>query len=428
MTNGTTDIRRRTLLKGALAGAAGVGIGLYAPAILAQDKSLSLMVLGPNQDANNWLRTALEEFKASTGYSVELRQSDWGSAFQKLLTAAASGTLADVTMMGQVMTPALASRGAFLPIEDRLSQWADTDKFYPAMLQDGTYDGHSYALPVYADVRTSVYRSDLLEGAGIDTTALPTNWDEFKAVAAKLAKKNGGPLDAPFFANQDTSVGLMQTYAQMLYQANGAFFDEAGKSSLSSEAGVRALDYLVSFFSEGLANPNVVYQGTGPRPLVQGRAALSYNSVSEAQNAAQNAPDVQKFIVAGLPLAADAGGNPRTIAWINKFGISANTKSPDAAWELLSFMASHDGSAKMAEYWGGLPARTDQADPPFLSTVSKGFIDATQYAGALPTSPNLLQIQQQVNIAMQAAIRQSGSSAAILGDLDKKIDEINAGA
>lgn len=426
MTNGTANIRRRTLLKGALAGAVGLRTGLYAPAILAQERSLSLMVLGPNQVANAWLRTVLDEFEANTGYSVELRQSDWGSAFQKLLTAAASGTMADVTMMGQVMTPALASRGAFLPIEDRLAQWADTDKFYPAMLQDGTYDGHSYALPVYADVRTSIYRSDMLEEAGIDTAALPTNWNEFKAVAAKLSQTNGGPLDAPFFANHDTVVGLMQTFSQMLYQANGSFFDETGKSSLASAEGVRALDYLVSFFSEGLANPNVVYQGTGPRPLVQGRAAMTYNSVTVAQNAAQNAPDVQKFILAGLPLSADAGGQPRTIAWINKFGISANTKSPDAAWELLSLLASYEGSAKMAEYWGGLPARTDQADLPYLTNVSKGFVDATQYAGALPTSPNLLQIQQQVNIAMQAAIRQTGGSEAILAGLDKKIDDINA--
>lgn len=421
----TTRLTRRTILKGSLAGAAGLTLGLSAPHVLAQSKSLSLMVLGPDQKATEWLKTALADFKAQHGYDVELRQSDWGSAFQKLLTAAASGTMADVTMMGQVMTPALASKGAFLPIDDYLGGWADTDKFYPAMLKDGTYDGVSYALPVYADVRTSVYRADFLEQVGASADALPTTWDEFKGLARKLSKTEGGPLNAPFFANHDKSVGLMQTYAQMLYQANGSFFDEAGRSVLSSAAGVRALDHLVSFFAEGLANPNVVYQGTGPRPMVQGRAAMSYNSVSEAQNAAQNAPEVQKLIVAGTPLKADADGTPATVAWINKFGIGANTKDPDGAWALLSFIVSKANSEKVAELWGGLPARTDQADAAFLANVSPGFIVATRYAGSLPTSPNLLQIQQQVNIAMQAAIRQSGGSARILADLDRKIDEIN---
>lgn len=417
------QLKRRTLLKG-LAG--GLAAGLYAPSIHAQSKSLSLMVLGPDQKAMVWLKSALAAFKAQTGFDVELRQSDWGSGFQRLLTAAASGTMADVSMMGQVMTPALASRGAFLAIDDRLSGWSDKDKFYPAMLADGTFGGKSYALPVYADVRTAVYRSDLLEKVGVSADALPSNWDDFKALAAKLSKKQGGPLDAPFFANADTSVGLMQTYAQMLYQAGGSFFDEAGKSVLSSKAGQRALEYLVSFFAEGLANPNIVYQGTGPRPLVQGRAAMTYNSVTESQNAALNAPDTQKFVLAGKPLSADPNGPPRTIAWINKFGIGANTKDPDGAWALLSFIASQEQSQKVAEMWGGLPARTDQNDAPFLANVSPGFLQATQYAGALPTAPNLLQIQQQVNIAMQAAVRQSGKPADILTALDKKIDEINA--
>ncbi|WP_454855205.1 extracellular solute-binding protein [Rhizobium binxianense] len=419
----TMNMKRRVLLKG-LAG--GLVASVYAPSIRAQSKSLSLMVLGPDQKATAWLKGALASFKAETGYEVELRQSDWGSGFQRLLTAAASGTMADVSMMGQVMTPALASRGAFLPIDDRLANWSDKDRFYPAMLADGQFDGKSYALPVYADVRTAVYRSDFLEKVGVGADALPSSWDDFKALAVKLSKKQGGPLDAPFFANADTSVGLMQTFAQMLYQAGGSFFDESGKSVLSSKAGVRALEYLVSFFAEGLANPNIVYQGTGPRPLVQGRAAMTYNSVTEAQNAVQNAPGTQKFVLAGKPLSADPGGTPRTIAWINKFGIGANTKDPDGAWALLSFIASKEQSEKVAEMWGGLPARTDQGDAPFLSSVSPGFVQATQYAGALPTAPNLLQIQQQVNIAMQAAVRQSGKPAEILAGLDKKIDEINA--
>jgi len=422
----TTKISRRSVLKGAAASAVGLAAGLHAPAILAQNKFLSIMVLGPDQKATEWVKAALAEFRTQTGYDVELRQSDWGSAFQRLLTSAASGTMADVTMMGQVMTPALASRGAFLPIDDRLAAWDDTDKFYPAMLEDGTYDGHSYALPIYADVRTAVYRADILEQVDVGKDALPTDWDAYKALAVKLSKKEGGPLDAPFFSGQDTSVGLMQTFSQMLYQADGRFFDESGKSVLGNEAGVRALKYLVSFFAEGLANPNLVYQGTGPRPLVQGRAAMAYNSANESQNAAQNAPEVQQHIVAGKPLSADAGGTPRTIAWINKLGIGANTQDPDGAWELLSFMTSRQQSEKIAELWGGLPARTDMDDAAFLANVDRGFVEATQYAGALPTAPNLLQIQQQVNIAMQAAVRQSGDEAGILAELDKKIDEINA--
>jgi multiple sugar transport system substrate-binding protein len=419
---------RRTVLGAGMAGAAGLALGIRPGRALAagSGKTLSLIVFGPTQQALEWLKnTALAEFTKQTGYEIEVRPSNWGSGFQKLLTAVASGTLADVTMLGQVMTPALMSRGAFLPIDDRLAKWDDTKKFYPAMLKDGTYDGKSYALPIYADVRTSVYRSDILQKAGVGPDALPKNWDDFKAVARKLSTKNGGPLETPFFSNQDNSVGLMQTFSMMLYQAGGSYFDDSGKAQLSNDAGVRALDYLVSFYKEGLANPNVVYQGTGPRPLVLGTSAMTYNSVTVQQNAVEYKPDVEKYILAGPPLAADPGGKPSTIAWINKFAISARTKDPDGAWALLSYLTSRDISGKFAEIWGGLPARTDLSGAAYLKKVSPGFVEATQYAGALPTSPNLLQIQQQVNIAMQSATRQSGPSKQILQELDKKIDQIN---
>ncbi|MGN6772402.1 MAG: ABC transporter substrate-binding protein [Rhizobiaceae bacterium] len=422
-------MNRRMVLGAGASGAAGLFLGAapFKARAAGSGKKLSLIVFGPTQQALDWLKsTALAEFTKQTGYEIEVRPSDWGSGFQKLLTAVASGTLADVTMLGQVMTPALMARGAFLPINDRLAKWADTEKFYPAMLKDGTYGGKSYAIPIYADVRTSIYRSDILQKVGVGPDELPKNWDEFKALAQKLSTKNGGPLQTPFFSNQDKSVGLMQTFSMMLYQAGGGYFDESGKAHLSSDAGVRALDYLVSFYKEGLANPNVVYQGTGPRPLVLGTSAMTYNSVTVQQNAAEYKPDVEKFILAGPPLAADKGGKPSTIAWINKFAVSANTKDPDGAWALISYLTSKDISAKFAEIWGGLPARTDLSDAAYLKKVSPGFVEATKYAGALPTSPNLLQIQQQVNIAMQSATRQSGTSKQILEDLDKKIDEINA--
>ena len=419
-------LTRRTFLGTGLAGAAALALPA-SRAGAADSRKLSLMVFGPTTQALDWLnKDILPAFKKETGLDVEIRQSDWGSGFQKLLTAAASGTLADVQMLGQVMTPALASKHAFLPIDDYLAKWDQTDKFYPAMLKDGTYGGHSYAVPVYADVRTPVYRADFLAKVGASADQLPTDWDEFKALAVKLSKKNGGAFDAPFYSGQDKSVGLMQTFSQMLYQAGGSFFDASGKSQLSNAQGVAALEFLMSFYKDGLANANVVYQGTGPLPLVQGTAAMTYGAQSVAQNAIDNNPAVLKDIVAGLPLAKDKGGTPVTIAWINKLAISAKTTNPDGAWALLSMLASKDNAAKYGELYGGLPSRTDIGDAPYLKKVSPALLAATKYAGALPTNPNLLQIQQQVNIALQGAIRLSGTAHDILAQLDQKIDSINA--
>lgn len=298
-----TTVTRRTLLGAGLSGAAALALAACSPSGTgaSPNRKLSLMLFGPTKQTLDWFsNTVLPDFKKKEGIDVEIRQSDWGSGYQKLLTATASGTLADVTMLGQVMTPALAAKHAFLPITDYLNKWNQTGTFYPAMLKDGTYEGKSYAVPIYADVRTAIYRADLLSKVGVSSDGLPKDWDEFKALAEKLSKKNGGSLATPFFVGQNTLVGLMQTYSQMLYQAGGSYFDNSGKSQLSSEHGVKALEYMVSFFKEGLANANVVYQGTGPTPLVQGTSAMTYSGQFEAQNAADNDPSVEKQVTGQL--------------------------------------------------------------------------------------------------------------------------------
>lgn len=427
MTRTTMPLTRRAFV-GAAATAAATGVlsGCNSQAAPSQGtKSLSLQLFGANQTLVDWLqKTALPQFTKQHGASVEIRQTDWGSSFQKLLTGAASGTMADVTMMGQAQTAALAAKHAFLSLDKYVSDWADKANFYSAMYQNGAYDGHQYAIPFIADTRTAVYRTDILQKAGASVSSLPTDWDDYKSLAATVKAKDS-KLSAAAYWGQDNSVGLMQAFSQLLYQAGGTFFDPAGKSILSSGPGVTALTYMVSFFKAGLSNAGIVYNGSGAAPLTQGAVAMTFTGYSGKQNAQQFNPSIAKDVVAGVPLAAKKGGRPETIAWINKMGISAKTKNPDLAWALLSFLVSKENAAKFDEYLGGLPARTDLKDATFLKGASKAMVDAAAYAGALPPNPNLLDIQQKINVAVQKAIRQQGSPQSVLRDLDKTIDSIN---
>ncbi|SED91770.1 extracellular solute-binding protein [Ruania alba] len=421
-----TSISRRTLLQTAAAGAGGLalaGCGSGTSSGSSGD-SLSLMLFGPTEEFLTWLReTVLTPFTEEHGIDVEVRQSDWGSGFQKLLTATASGSLADVTMLGQVMTPALASKNAFLPIDEYLADWPEKDAIYPDMLADGTYDGVSYAVPVYADVRAPFYRTDLLDQVG---ASIPTTWDEYRAVAEALDAESGGPLEFPTFWSQDNAVGMMQAWSQLLYQAGGAFFSDDGASTLASAEGHAALEYLVGYFDSGLSDPHLVYQGTGARPTIAGTAGMVFGSQTQLRNAAEFAPEVRDHLVAGPPLGGTATSEPTTIAWINKLAISATTDQPDAAWALVSTLASKDNAERYAEFFGGLPARSDLTDAAYLEDSEPELIAALADARALPTSPNLLEIQQEINTALQAAIRQERSVEETLQQLDATIDGINA--
>lgn len=421
-------VSRRTVLRTAAIAAASVPFaGLTRAAFGQGEAKLSVMMLGPSAETLAYLeQTALPAFTQATGIAVELQQSDWGNGFQRVQTAAASGTLPDVLMLGGVWTAPLAANGALLPIDDYLPSWTDRDNFYPAMIDDGAYGGVNYALPLYTDTRSQLYRADYLEAAGISQDALPRTWDEYRAFAETIAAGGGPAAKTPVYWNVDRSIGLQQVFAQLMLQAGGTYYGPDGKAVFSSEAGQSALEYIVSFFRDGLSDINQVFAGAGANPLVAGDVASSFGSgFGSITNAMQNAPDVVPLIVSGPPLAKTAGSRPVTSAWINKIAIAAKTPNPDGAWALIQHLVSRGVAEELSLLYGGLPARKDLADAAYLKGISPGFTAASEFIVPQPPHPNMLIIAREINTAVERAVRLQAEPSVVLSDLDMTINQIN---
>lgn len=392
----------------------------------AGSKKLTVLLQGPTQQTIGYVnKQVVPAFAKSSGYTVEVQQSDWD--FQKIMTAAASGTLADVVMLGGIWTAPLASKNALLELDDRLNSWSGKSQFYSSMIKDCQYNGKTYALPIYSDTRTPIYRKDLLAKAGASTDDLPTSWDSFRTLAQQLAAAKPSGMKSPVDWGLNKSIGVQQTFAQLLFQAGGTYYDASGKAHFNSPQGIKALDYLTSFYTDHLADVNMVDQGTGATAIVAGQAAMTYGALSTYQNAAQYAPDAAKNLVAGKPLSATEGGRPVTSAWINKIGISSHSKDPDGAWKLLQYLAGKRVDEHLDELYGGLPAREDLANAPYMKHVAPNLSDAAKYIVPQPPSPNMLTIAPQIATFLEKAIRNPGNSATILAQLDAKINEINGG-
>lgn len=385
---------------------------------------LSILFLGGSDAVQTYLNdTLLPDFAEANGYEVELQNSDWGSGFQKVVTAAASGTLADVLLIGGIWTAPLASKNALLPLDDFFGDWSEGENFYPGMVDDGRYEDTLYALPLYSDTRTAMYRRDLLEQAGVDPEALPVTWDDFRTVAQEVQAAGIPDLISAVHWGQDTSIGLQQTFAQLMLQAGGTYYDEDGKAQFSGAAGREALEYLTSFYRDGLADVNMVDQGTGANPIVAGQAAMTFSGLPMIRNAQKNAPDVEAALLGGQPLTGPAG-EPVTSAWINKLGISARTEDPEGAWSLLQAFVTKPAVVELGGLLG-LPTRSDLDDAEYVQSIPPALIDAAQYIVPQPAHPNMLTIAPEIKTFLEQAIRNPGDSESILTDLDAKIDEIN---
>lgn len=433
----TSQLSRRTLLVGTSAAAASMTLaacqspsvsrpadaaGSAAPGTAAGGK-LTLMLLGPTDTTTAHVReNVIPAFKSSAGYDVELQTSDWGSAFQKITTGAASNSLPDVFIIGGIWTAPLASKDVLLDITDRLNAWGDKDQFYPGMLADCEYEGRMYAVPFAHDTRTGLYRQDFLDAAGV--SAIPTTWVEYRA-AAEAVKAKGG-VQSPIDWALDQSIGLQQSFAQLFLQAGGEYFDSAGKATFNSPAGKKALEFLVGTFADGLADYNVVWPGNGPRPLASGLSAMTFNGSQVTSNAKANAPDVVDKITVGPALKPDAGAAAKSVAWINKFAIAKSTKNADGAWELVQFLTGKEQLSKIDELYGNLPPRKDLANESWLSESDKGLMEVAMDATSQPRHPKMMQLGAAVKELLEPAIRGQAGIDQTLEAIDAKIDSLEA--
>ncbi|MDO5534727.1 MAG: sugar ABC transporter substrate-binding protein [Propionibacteriaceae bacterium] len=434
----TSPLTRRSLLIGAGVTAASMSLaacqspsvgnpstapGTAGGGASAAGGKLTLMLLGPTDTTTTHVRdNVIPAFKAAEGYDVELQTSDWGSAFQKITTGAASNSLPDVFIIGGIWTAPLASKDVLLDITDRLDAWEDKEQFYPGMLADCEYEGRMYAVPFAHDTRVGLYRQDLLDAAGV--TDIPTTWDEFRA-AAEAVKAQGG-VQSPIDWALDQSIGLQQSFAQLFLQAGGEYFDSAGKATFNSPAGKQALEFMVGTFTDGLADYNVVWPGNGPRPLASGLSAMTFNGTQVTANVKANAADVADKITVGPALKPDAGAEALSVAWINKFAIAKSTQDADGAWKLTQFLTGKEQLSKIDELYGNLPPRKDLANEPWLSEADKGLLEAAQNSTSQPRHPKMMQLGAAVKELLEPAIRGQAGIEETLAAIDAKIDSLEA--
>ncbi|MET4004907.1 MULTISPECIES: extracellular solute-binding protein [Arthrobacter] len=424
---------RRTILRagtlaaglGALSALSACGTGTGS-ATGGGGKTLSLQLLGADEKTIDFLKTTVaEQFKTKTGFELELRTSDWASGFQKMVTAAASSSLADVVTLGGIWTAPLASKNALLPLDEKFAAWDESAQFNKNMLTDARYEDKLYALPFAADTRTACYRMDHLESVGYTEDTLPTTWDEYKAMAEKLSTKNGGPAKSPISWFNDKSIGIQQSFAQLMFQAGGSYWDSSGKATFSSDAGKNALDYLVSFYKDGLSDFNDVFTGTGAGAVAAGRSSAEYSGLLVYRNTQDFADKPTPKIVAGPPLKATSSSTPVSSAWVNKFGVAAGTKHQDEAWELVKLLTSVSTMETLNERVGALPTRTDAVNSDFFKGLPEGFSKASEFVVTQPSSPNMLAIGPAIKIVLQKAILGQATTEEALTEIDKKVNEIN---
>lgn len=366
---------------------------------------------------------------------VEATPIPWQEHEKKILTAVLSGEPPDVVSQF-VPVVKWASRMALLPLDAYVRESAfDSTRFFPALWDEMTWQGHVFALPVNSASYALFYNKDLFREAGLDPERPPQTWAETEAAARRLTRRDGrGRLTQVGFV---PDYGTLHTSQLMAWQRGARFLTDGGtRVNLDSPEVVAAFDWLRSYyagvdvdavrgFTSGL--------GAGDQHgFLTGKLAMAVLDMSYLDQIEQYVPDLDYGVAAiphlpGTPTASSAGS-----WWL---AIPRGARHADAAWEFMQFAVAEETQLQeVLETGGGLfPANRDAAvDPRFLKDDVVGvFVRQMEHAHSPTVVPMAHDIfwrefygaQERVAHGLQTpeeALRQA--ERVVQGSLDRSLD------
>ena len=124
-----------------------------------------------------------DDFTAKTGHTVEWVTLEENTLRTRVTTdITTKGGQFDIMTIGMYETPIWGANGWLVPLDD-LSAEYDVDDILPAMAGGLSHEGTLYAAPFYGESSMVMYRTDLMEAAGLEMPDAPS-WS-FIAKAAR---------------------------------------------------------------------------------------------------------------------------------------------------------------------------------------------------------------------------------------------------
>ena len=177
----------------------------------------------------------------------------WDIFFQKYPTAVAAGTPPDMVIFHAAEVNQMASEGLMLPMDDIIFSDGTLDKaeFNDVLINQLTVEGNTMAVPFDNHGWLLWYNTKLMEDAGLDPDALPTNGAEFIDMAQQLTTDVNGlhPTDEGFDPDNVDVWAIDYTWPRFtipttLWQfGGGVISDDGTTATLDSPESIAAVQF-----------------------------------------------------------------------------------------------------------------------------------------------------------------------------------------
>lgn len=230
-----------TLVK-KLGAATALTLTMTGGAVFAQDATITIATVN-NGDMIR-MQGYTDQFTEQTGIAVEWVTLEENVLRQRVTTdITTNGGQFDIMTIGMYETPIWGANGWLVPL-DGLSDAYNVDDILPAMRGGLSHDGTLYAAPFYGESSMIMYRTDLMEAAGLEMPDAPT-WEFIREAAAAMT-------------DRDNDINGICLRGKAGWGEGGAFI-----TAMSNSFGARWFDedWNAQFDTEAWANTLNFYKG-----------------------------------------------------------------------------------------------------------------------------------------------------------------------
>jgi len=337
-----------------------------------------------------------DTFTEQTGINVEWVTLEENVLRQRVTTdITTNGGQFDIMTIGMYEAPIWGSNDWLVPLDD-LSAEYDVADLLPAMAGGLSHDGTLYAAPFYGESSMVMYRTDLMEAAGLEMPEAPT-WAFIREAAAAMTDR----------ANEINGICLRGkagwgeggAFITAMSNSFGArWFDMDWNAQFDTQPWRDTLEFFVGMMNEsGPAGYATNGFNENLSLFQQGKCGM-WIDATVAASFVTNPNDSTVADHVGFALAPDNGlGKRSNWLWAWALAIPAGTQQADAAKQFIEWATSKEYIELVAanEGWANVPpgARTslyenpNYADVPFADMTLRSILSADPNDSTVEPSP-----------------------------------------
>ena len=368
-----------------------VGLGLTAGIAAADGHSATITIATVNNGDMIRMQGYTDTFTEQTGIAVE-----WVTLEENVLRSRVTtdittkGGQFDIMTIGMYETPIWGANGWLVPLDD-LSEEYNVGDILPAMAGGLSHDGTLYAAPFYGESSMVMYRTDLMEAAGLEMPDAPT-WEFIAEAAAAMT-------------DRDAEINGICLRGKAGWGEGGAFI-----TAMSNSFGARWFDeeWNPQFDTEAWANTLNFYKGMMDASGPSGYATNGFNENLSLFNQGKCGMWIDATVAASFvtgddstvadsvsfALAPDNGlGKRSNWLWAWALAVPAGTQKEAEAKQFIEWATSTDYIDLVAanEGWANVPpgARTSLYENPNYQAVPFAKMTLDSILSADPTNPTV---------------------------------------